>query len=74
MSLPPDLREQARDVARRRGIPLAVVLREALTRWLDDDDERRLVVGRAKAAMGGFHSGSDTSERHDDALSDDARW
>jgi hypothetical protein len=74
ISLPPDLMEHARDAARRRGVSLAAVLREALTRWLDDD-ERRLAVDRAKAAVGGFHSGCvDTSERHDDALSDDARW
>lgn len=60
--------------ARRRGISLAELIRQALDSYLEDRDlERRRE--QALAAVGGFHSGSaETSVDHDEALAAGSEW
>ncbi len=65
---------QARAEAERRGISLAAVIRDALDRMLAEGD-RAEVRERARAAVGGFRSGTaHTSEDHDRALAEGTRW
>lgn len=54
--------------ARRRGVPIAAVVREAVDRLVpDESDERRARFRHALTAAGRFHSGSgDLARRHDD--------
>lgn len=61
--------------ARRRGVPIAEVVREAVDRLVpDQDDDRRTRFRRALSAAGRFHSGSgDLAARHDD-IAGEADW
>lgn len=46
--LPPELRRRLADEARRRSLPQAVLVREALTRFLDEGgSERPRLIGSA---------------------------
>jgi hypothetical protein len=67
--------EQARELrrlARRRGVSMAALIREAVERTYGvRADENHDRWRRALASIGGFRSDrSDVSERHDDALAD----
>jgi predicted DNA-binding protein len=58
------------DLARRRGISMAELIRQAVERILEDEDER---WRRASSVVGRFRSGSsDISTRHDDYLAEEA--
>lgn len=53
--------DDVKALARKRGISVSAVVREAVDRYF--------IVERAKNAVGSFHSGlGDLSERHDDYL------
>lgn len=61
--------------ARRRRVPIAVIVREAVDRVVPSDPgERRARFGRALAAAGRFSSGTgDASARHDD-IAGEGEW
>jgi predicted DNA-binding protein len=62
---------ELKDLARRRGISMAELIRQAVERIVEDDDER---WRRASSVVGRFRSGStDISTRHDDYLAEDYR-
>jgi hypothetical protein len=64
----------AQEEARRRGISLAALIREAVDRLLAADGDRR-IRERARRGVGGFRSGHrSTSERHDEVLAEPPRW
>jgi predicted DNA-binding protein len=66
----PQARE-LKDLARRRGISMAELIRQAVERIVEDDDER---WRRASSLVGRFRSGSsDIATRHDDYLAEDYR-
>ena len=74
ISLSQDQMDRAREEARRRGMSVAAVLRDALERVLAEADEDK-VREQARTAVGGFRSGRrTTSADHDDALAQDGRW
>lgn len=74
ISLPADLMARAKRAADDRGLSLAALVRDALRRYLADDDRQRR-LDRAKRAVGGFHSGhGDLARGHDEALADERRW
>jgi hypothetical protein len=54
-------------IARRRGVSMATIVRDAVDR-LEDGSEAH-VWARFRSAVGTFHGGGgDVSHRHDDAL------
>lgn len=61
--------------ARRREVPIAAIVREAVDRLVPDErDGRRLRHQRALEAAGRFRSGSgDLSTRHDE-IAGEADW
>lgn len=61
--------------ARRRRMPIAAIVREAVDRAVPaDPGERRAQFQRALSAVGRFDSGSgDVSARHDE-IAGDSRW
>jgi hypothetical protein len=74
ISLTAEQMARARAEARRRGVSVAALVRDALERLLHEGSDRELRE-RATLSVGGFHSGrQDISERHDDALGAGARW
>jgi hypothetical protein len=57
-------------IARRRGVSMATVVRDAIDR-LDDvsDAQHERAWSRFRSAVGSFHGGTgDVSEHHDDVL------
>jgi hypothetical protein len=70
ISLTEDQMRRLRAEARRRRVPIAAVVRDAVDRTLPvDPGDREALIQRALAAVGGFHSGTgDLSERHDEIL------
>jgi len=68
ISLTEDQMRRLRAEARRRHIPLAAVVREAVDRTVPPDPgNRRARFQRALSAVGRFDSGSgDVSARHDE--------
>lgn len=58
--------------ARRRRVPIAEVVREAVDRMVPaDPGDRQALVGRAIASIGRFDSGTgDVASRHDEIASD----
>lgn len=74
ISLQPEQMEAARREARRRGISIAELIRQALDSFLADEDHQRRRE-QALAAVGGFHSGhADTSVNHDEVLAEGSEW
>jgi hypothetical protein len=68
ISLTEDQMRRLRAEARRRRMPIAEVVRQAVDRHLPDDTaERKARITRALDAAGRFHSGTgDLSARHDE--------
>jgi predicted transcriptional regulator len=69
IQLTEDMTSRLRDIAHRRGVSLAAVVREALTRFLEGDPmpTREERTERILALAGRFDSGlADVSERHDE--------
>ena len=75
VSLTEEQMARLRREARRRGISLAAVVREAVDRSVPDDDAARVDrLARALRAAGSVASGTgDVAGAHDDLLSGD-RW
>jgi hypothetical protein len=75
VSLTEEQMARLRREARRRGISLAAVVREAVDRSVPDDDAARVDrLARALRAAGSVASGTgDVATAHDDLLSGD-RW
>jgi hypothetical protein len=61
--------------ARRRRVPIAAIVRDAVDRAVPaDPGDRRALFQRAISAVGRFDSGSgDVSARHDE-IAGDSRW
>ena len=75
ISLTDDQMRRLRAEARRRRIPIAAVVREAVDLMVPADvDDVRATRARALAAIGRFDSGTgDVAARHDE-LAGDAPW
>lgn len=72
--------ERLRREAKRRDVSIAAVVREAVDRFVPDEDERRVELhGRFMSVAGAFTDAASVAERHDEhlgeALEDEAdRW
>lgn len=57
-------------IARRRGVSMATVVRDAIDRFEDGSETQQAHAwARFRSSVGTFHGGSDdVSERHDEAL------
>jgi len=75
ISLTEDQMRRLRAEARRRGVPIAAVVREAVERAVPvDPGQQRALLRRAMAVIGRFDSGSgDVSARHDE-IAGETRW
>jgi hypothetical protein len=75
ISLTEDQMRRLRVEARRRRVPIAQVVREAVDRHLPEDPDGRLARHRAAlAVVGRFASGTgDVADRHDD-IAGEADW
>jgi hypothetical protein len=75
VSLTDEQMRRLRAEARRRRMPIAAIVREAVDRAVPaDPGERRAQFQRALSAVGRFDSGSgDVSARHDE-VAGDSRW
>jgi hypothetical protein len=75
VSLTDEQMRRLRAEARRRRMPIAAVVREAVDRAVPaDPGERQAQFQRALSAVGRFDSGSgDVSARHDE-IAGDSRW
>lgn len=75
ISLTADQMRRLRAEAKRRRVPIAAVVRDAVDRVVPaDPGDRRARFERALDAVGRFDSGvGDVSSRHDE-ISGEARW
>jgi hypothetical protein len=75
ISLTDEQMRRLRAEARRRRMPIAAIVREAVDRAVPaDPGERRAQFQRALSAVGRFDSGSgDVSARHDE-IAGESRW
>jgi hypothetical protein len=75
VSLTEDQMRRLRAEARRRRMPIAAVVRDAVDRVVPaDPGDRRARFERALAAAGRLHSGAgDLAERHDE-IAGEADW
>ena len=75
ISLTEDQMRRLRAEARRRRVPIAAVVRDAVDRMVPlDPDDRAARFQRALAAVGRLHSGTgDLSARHDD-IAGEGQW
>ncbi len=75
ISLTEDQMRRLRAEARRRRVPIAEVVRDAVERIVPiDPGDRKARFERLMAAAGRFHSGSgDVAERHDE-IAGEAEW
>jgi Ribbon-helix-helix protein, copG family len=75
VSLTDEQMRRLRAEARRRQMPIAAIVREAVDRAVPaDPGERQARFQRALAAVGRFDSGSgDVSAKHDE-IAGDSRW
>lgn len=75
ISLTTDQMRRLRAEARRRRVPIAEVVRDAVDRVVPSDPgDRQARFKRAMGAVGRFDSGvGDVSSRHDE-IAGDARW
>ena len=75
ISLTEEQMRRLRAEARRRRVPIAAVVREAVDRLVPaDPGDRRAMFERALSAVGRFESASgDASARHDE-IAGESRW
>ena len=75
ISLTEEQMRRLRAEARRRRVPIAAIVRDAVYRAVPaDPGDRRALFQRAISAVGRFDSGSgDVSARHDE-IAGDSRW
>ncbi len=75
ISLTEDQMRRLRSEARRRRVPIAEVVRDAVDRVVPaDPDGRRARIERLLAAAGRFHSGTgDVAARHDE-IAGEGEW
>jgi hypothetical protein len=75
ISLTEDQMRRLRAEARRRRVPIAEVVRDAVDRMVPlDPGDRAVRFRRALAAVGRFHSGTgDLSARHDE-IAGEGEW
>lgn len=75
ISLTADQMRRLRAEAKRRSVPIAAVVRDAVDRVVPvDPGDRRARFERALEAVGRFDSGvGDVSSRHDE-IAGEARW
>jgi len=75
VSLTDEQMRRLRAEARRRRMPIAAIVREAVDRAVPaDPGERRAQFERALSAVGRFDSGSgDVSAKHDE-IAGESRW
>lgn len=75
ISLTEDQMRRLRREARRRGVPIAEVVRDAVDRLVPTDPgNRQARLERALSAVGRFRSDSgDASARHDE-IAGESRW
>jgi hypothetical protein len=75
ISLTPDQMRRLRAEARRRRVPIAEVVRDAIDRMVPSDpDGRQAKFDRALQAAASFRSGTgDVSARHDD-IAGEGEW
>jgi hypothetical protein len=75
ISLTADQMRRLRAEARRRHLPIAQVVREAVDQAVSSDpDEREERFRRALSAVGRFHSGTgDLAARHDE-IAGESEW
>lgn len=75
ISLTEDQMRRVRREARRRGVPIAEVVRDAVDRVVPQDPGgRRAKLERALRAAGRFRSGTgDAAARHDE-IAGESRW
>ena len=75
ISLTEDQMRRLRAESRRRGVPIAEVVRDAVDRTVPIDPEnRRARFDRLLGAAGRFHSGTgDVAIRHDD-IAGEGEW
>jgi len=75
VSLTEDQMRRLRTEARRRGVPIAAVVREAVDRLVSEEgDQRHVRFERALGAAGRFRSGTgDLAARHDE-LAGEIDW
>jgi hypothetical protein len=75
VSLTDEQMRRLRAEAKRRRMPIAAIVREAVDRAVPaDPGERRAQFQRALSAVGRFDSGSgDVSARHDE-IAGESRW
>jgi len=75
VSLTENQMRRLRAEARRRGVPIAEVVRDAVDRAVPlDPGERRARFARLLSAAGRFHSGTgDIAERHDE-IAGEGEW
>ena len=75
ISLTEDQMRRLRAEARRRRVPIAEVVRDAVARLVPDDAaQRRARITRALAVAGQFRSGAgDLSTRHDE-IAGESDW
>lgn len=67
--------ERLRREARRRHTSIAAIIRDAVDATVTEDSDRLTRQRRAFGLAGAFSSGlSDTSERHDEVLSEETSW
>ena len=74
ISLTEDQMRRLREEARRRGVPIAEIVRDAVDRAVPADLGRRARFDRLLAAAGRFHSGTgDLAARHDE-IAGEGEW
>lgn len=75
ISLTEDQMRRLRREAKRRGVPIAEVVRDAVDRVVPHDPgSRQAKLERALAALGRFRSGTgDVADRHDE-IAGESRW
>jgi post-segregation antitoxin (ccd killing protein) len=75
ISLTEDQMKRLRAEARRRRLPVAALVREAVERGLATrSEDRRAQFRRALSAVGGFRSEAGDSSAGHDELAGESRW
>lgn len=75
VSLTADQMRRLKAEARRRGVPIAEVVRDAVDRTVPaDPGDRRARFDRLLAAAGRFHSGTGDVSAHHDEIAGEGEW